>query len=160
MMLSGTLAEKGLHAFDGEQRGPAGRGIPRIWILVADRVRARIFRKTKDGIELIADAAPKAPEGAEGASRGHDFHGHDLKSRLRHHDDGAFIQNLAAWLDTAERAGVFDRIVLVAAPRTLGNLREALSKNVFTRVAAEVDRELTEMPEDKIKEHLRNIVWF
>jgi protein required for attachment to host cells len=48
----------------------------------------------------------------------------------------------------------------VAAPRTLGDLREALSKNVFSRVTAEVAKELTEMPETKIKQQLNKIVWF
>ena len=48
----------------------------------------------------------------------------------------------------------------MAAPRTLGDMRGALSKNVFSRIVAEVDKELTEIPEAKLKKHLNEIVWF
>ena len=160
MKLSGTLAEKGLHVFDGESHKHEGHDVPRIWIVVADRLQAHIFRKTPHGIERIADARPGHSHASHEDKGGHSFHGYDAKSQKTHHDDGGFVQKLAAWLDTAEREHIFDRLVIVAAPRTLGDIREALSKNVFSRVAAEVDKELTEMPEAKIKEHLDKIIWF
>lgn len=160
MKLSGTLAEKGLHAFDGEPHKHEGHEVPRIWIVVADRMQAHIFRKTSKGIERIADAKPGHSLATHEHKGGGSFHGYDQKSGKNHHDDAGFIQKLAAWLDTAERERIFDRLVIVAAPRTLGDIRAALSKNVFTRVTAEVDKELTEMPEAKIKEHLNDIIWF
>lgn len=160
MKLSGTLAEKGLHAFDGEPHTHQGHDIHRFWIVVADRIQAHIYRKTVRGFERIADAKMGHSHATHETSAGNVFHGYDPGSQKHGHTDGAFIGKLAAWLDTAEREKIFDRLVLVAAPRTLGDLREALSKNVFSRVTAEVDKELTEMPEAKIKQHLEKIVWF
>lgn len=159
MKLSGVLAERGLHAFDKEPHTHAGNAIPRIWIVVADRVRAHIFRKTAQGMDHIATAVPAGGSG-DADKGGSGFHGYDVGSANTHHGDGAFIQKLSAWLDEAEREKAFDRLVLVAAPRTLGDLRTAVSKNVHMRIAAEVAKELTEMPEPDIKKHLADIVWF
>jgi protein required for attachment to host cells len=158
MKLSGTLAEKGLHAFDNEPHHHAGHHIPRIWIVVADRGKAHVFRKTSKGMERIADATVGGDTFENEGKAG--FHGYDVRSEKHHHDDGVFIRKLAQWLDVAEHEGIYDRLVLVAAPRTLGDLRKALSPAVHTRIAAEVDKELTEMPEAEIKRHLADIVWF
>lgn len=160
MKLSGTIAEKGFHAFDGEPHKHQGHDIHRIWIVVADRTQAHIYRKTVKGFERIADARMGHSSGTHETTSGAVFHGYDAKSQLNARGDGAFIVHLAEWLDTAEREKAYDRLILVAAPRTLGDLRDALSKNAFSRVTAEVDKELTEMPEAKIKQHLGKIVWF
>lgn len=160
MKLSGTLAEKGLHAFDHEPHKHQGHEIHRIWVVVADRTQAHVYRKTPKGFERIADAKMGHSHATHETTGGDAFHGYDAGSQLHYRGDGAFIEHFAGWLDTAEREKIYDRLILVAAPRTLGDLREALSKNVFSRVMAEVDKELTEMPETKIKKHLEKIVWF
>ncbi|MDI1229460.1 MAG: host attachment protein [bacterium] len=160
MKLSGTLAEKGIHAFDAEPHTSQGHDIPRIWLIVADREHAILFRKTGLGLERIADAKTGHSKGKHDDGKGTGFHGYDPKTAHKHHGDGDFVQKMAAWLDTAEREHVFDRLVLVAAPRTLGDFREALSKNVFARVAAEVDKDLMKLPETQIKDHLKDIIWF
>lgn len=158
MKLTGILAEKGLHAFDSEPHHHAGTKIPRIWIVVADRVKAHIFRKTAQGLEHIADAALGSNSHTD--KGGATFHGYDARSEKLHHGDAGFIEKFAAWLDEAEREHAFDRLVLVAAPRTLGDIRGQLTKNVHMRVAAEVDKELAELPEPEIRRHLADIVWF
>jgi protein required for attachment to host cells len=158
MKLSGTLAEKGLHAFDSEPRHHAGHEIPRIWIVVVDRIQAHVFRKTPNGMERIADAKRGTAVHENQGSAG--FHGYDVRSEKHHHDDSVFLPKLATWLDVAEREKAYDRLVLVAAPRTLGDLRKMMSKNVHARIAAEVDKELTEMSENELRKHLDDIVWF
>lgn len=160
MKLSGTLADKGLHAFDSEPRHHEGHDVPRIWIVVADRQQAHIFRKTPKGMERIGDARVGHSGGAHEMQGGSVTHGYDVGSERRHHADGIFLHKLSEWLDVAEREKAYDRLVLVAAPRTLGDIRKVMSKNVHTRIAAEVDKELTEMPEVEIKKHLADIVWF
>lgn len=162
MKLSGKLAEIGLHAFDREPRHHAGIEVPRLWIVVADREKAHIYRKTADGIERIADA--KIGEGHSHhevvGSRGASHHGHDVRSEKRHHGDGAFIKKLAGWLEQASREKVFDRLVIVASPHTLGDIRASLDPNVQGRVAAEVSKDLIKMPDKEIEAHLTKIFWF
>jgi protein required for attachment to host cells len=160
MRLSGILAEKGLHVFDNEPRTHQGHDLPRIWVVVADSTQAHIFRKTPKGFENIADARIGHSAGEHPNGGAELFHGYDARSRLHYSGHGAFVEKLAGWLDRAEQEKVYDRLILVAAPRTLGDLRDVLSKNVFSRVIAEVDKELTEMPEAKVKKHLNDIVWF
>lgn len=162
MKVSGKLAEKGLHAFDREPRTRAGIEIPRIWIVLADREKARIYRKTLKGIELIADAKSGHAKSkhTNTGSGGTVPHGYDVRSEKKHHNDSAFIQKLAAWLDLASKENVFDRLVLVASPHTLGDIRISLSKNIYGRIMAEVDKDLIKLPEKEIESLLSKIVWF
>lgn len=162
MKVSGKLAEKGLHAFDQEPRHHAGIEIPRIWIVAADREKAHIYRKTPKGMERIADIkighAKSAHEDAGSSAALH--HGYDVRSEKRHHNDPGFIQKLTAWLDLASKEKVFDRLVLVASPHTLGDIRSSLSKDIQGRVAAEVSKDLMKLPEKEIEKHLSKIAWF
>lgn len=162
MKISGKLAEQGLHAFDGEPRIRDGVPVPRLWVVVADREKAHVYRKTTGHMERIADLkkghSKSHPEdaGPQGALP----HGYDPRSEKRHHADSAFIQKLAKWLDDAAREKVFDRIVLVASPHTLGDIRACLSKNVHDHVATEIDKDLIKLPDREIEERLSKIAWF
>jgi len=162
MKISGKLAEKGLHAFDKEPRMRNGVVIPRLWIIVADREKAHIYRKTPLGIERIADVKKGHPKShrEEAGSCGTIPHGYDVRSEKRHHADSAFIQRLAEWLDQATKENVFDRLVLVAAPHTLGDIRTALSKDVHARIATEVDKDFIKLPDKEIEDNLSKIAWF
>ncbi len=162
MKISGKLAENGLHAFDSEPRTRAGIPIPRLWIVVADREKAQIYRKTAKGVERIADAKNgHAKSHLEVAgSAGTVPHGYDVRSEKRHHSDSAFIQKLTEWLDRASKEKVFDRLVLVASPHTLGDIRALLSKNVHDHIAVEVDKDLIKLSDKEIEDHLSKIAWF
>ena len=162
MKVSGILAEKGLHAFDGEPRMHVGIEIARVWIIVADREKAHIYRKTSHGIQRIADIkigdAKSKHEDTGTSSAAHQ--GYDVRSEKKHHNDNGFIRKLSAWLDLAAKEKVFDRLVLVAAPHTLGELRVTLSKDIYGHIAAEVNKDLMGLPEKEIEEHLTEVVWF
>ena len=167
MKLTGTLAEKGFNAFDTEPRIHAGHEIPRTWVIVADRIKAHVYRKTAEGLELIADM--KSEVGmpiAEGAQRnlGHiagtnTYYTSDPRDREHRHDDSEFIRELVTWLENAEREKAFDRLVLVAAPRTLGDIRPFLGKTLTTRITAEIDKDLTWMNEKEIQDNLKDVIW-
>ena len=49
----------------------------------------------------------------------------------------------------------FERIVVVADPRSLGELRKEYHQTVRDRIAAEIDKDLTNMPVDRIEAVLR-----
>ncbi len=48
-------------------------------------------------------------------------------------------------------AGKFDRLVLVASPQVLGNLRDEMHKEVSDRIIAEIPKTLTNHPIDEIE---------
>jgi len=62
-----------------------------------------------------------------------------------------FASDLAAMLYKRAHKGKFDEIVLVAAPSVLGEVRKHLHKEVSARVIAEIDKDLTNHPVDKIE---------
>ncbi|MBE0453861.1 host attachment family protein [Roseovarius autotrophicus] len=65
-----------------------------------------------------------------------------------------FAAEMADILYRLAHRGAFDRLVLVAPPRTLGALREHLHKEVAQRVVAEIGKDLTNHPGDKLEKVL------
>jgi protein required for attachment to host cells len=62
-----------------------------------------------------------------------------------------FAQELADRLYGYAHRGRFDRLVVVAPPRVLGDLRAKLHKEVADRVIAEIPKTLTNHPVDQIE---------
>src|SRR6185436_13667382 len=120
MKITGQLADKGFHAFDGDPNSHRGHIISRIWVVIADHQEAHIYRKVPQGLELIADAGPSSRnnEPFDGhfigisPDRGHHDSGHNDKEKYR--GDMEFIHSLAKWLDMADSEHVYDRLVLIA----------------------------------------------
>ncbi|WP_435168072.1 host attachment family protein [Falsirhodobacter sp. 1013] len=63
-----------------------------------------------------------------------------------------FAQDLAERLYKMSQKGRFDRLVIVAAPQTLGVLRSELHKEVQAKIVQEIPKSLTSMPIDKIEQ--------
>ena len=66
-----------------------------------------------------------------------------------------FADDLADILYKQAHRGAFDRIVICAPAKTLGELRRKLHKEVSSRVVAELDKDLTNHPIDRIEERLK-----
>lgn len=126
------------------------------WVLVADEGVARFFRQSDRASDLVEvetltdDAAhahnadlERAPQGRRGvmgrqggsvtASAGED---------ALHLEAEQFARRVAARLTEERRAGNFDSLHIVAAPRFLGLLRKALSAEVANVVAGEMNKDL------------------
>ena len=69
-----------------------------------------------------------------------------------------FAVSMAKVLDEAAERGAFDRLVLVAPPKTLGALRAALKPRTRKMVIAEVGKDLTHVPVQGLTGHLRDVV--
>ncbi|MGB7404272.1 MAG: host attachment family protein [Pacificimonas sp.] len=65
-----------------------------------------------------------------------------------------FAKELADILYKKAHAGQFDEIVIAADPSTLGELRKELHSTVTDRIVAELDKDLTNHPLDKIEKML------
>ena len=63
-----------------------------------------------------------------------------------------FAHDLAEHLYEEAHKGAFERLVLVASPKGLGDLRDALHKEVASKVVAEIPKTLTNHPVNKIEE--------
>jgi protein required for attachment to host cells len=143
----------------------------RTWILIADGARARIVRNEGPGRgveavdgglfereahatrEIMSDRPGRAFDSA-GAGR----HAMELPTDPAREEKRHFAETLAAHLDDAVGKNTFDRLIVVAAPGTLGDLRAALSEKVRERIYAELDKDLTKVPNDKLASHLGDVI--
>lgn len=67
-----------------------------------------------------------------------------------------FADELSEILYRYAHKGKFGRIVLVAPSRVLGELRQKLHKEVTSRVVAELPKDLTNHPLDKVEKMLKD----
>jgi protein required for attachment to host cells len=66
----------------------------------------------------------------------------------------AFARDLSDHLEKAANEHRFDCLVVVAAPKALGDLRDLLPKTVQAKVVAEIDKDLTNIPTRELGKHL------
>jgi protein required for attachment to host cells len=62
-----------------------------------------------------------------------------------------FAHEVAEALYRHAHANRFDKLVIIAAPKVLGNLRKAFHPEVVDRIAAEIPKELTSHPVSEIE---------
>lgn len=141
------------------------------WILIADGARARIVKNAGPGRgveadpnlvfrsehrklqEIMADRPGRAFDSV-GSGRHAMTHGADAVRE----DERHFLQSLAKRLEREAVAGAYDRVILVAPPRALGDLRPFLSKPVRSRIHEEIAKDLTQLPNDQLADHLGDTI--
>lgn len=140
------------------------------WVLVADGARARILSATGWGSGLAAvgetiegDRRPSREQGVERPGRVHDRSGpgrHAMEPKVDWHEFGKqqFAKQMAAHLNRAAQSKAFDRLVIVAPPKALGDLRAALDKRTSDLILAELAKDLTNVAEHDLAKHLESVM--
>ncbi len=141
------------------------------WILIADGARARIAvnRGPGKGLKAALDhdfAASHAPTRAftsDKPGRGFeraDGARHGVGPRVDWHtfEKHLFAESMAQVLDAAAQARTFDRLILVAPPKTLGALRQALKTRTRDMVTGEVGKDLTHVPLHRLAGYLQGVL--
>lgn len=141
------------------------------WIVIADGARARILVNegvgkglaVVEGADFHAAHPPSGDLTTDRPGRSFDIEGsgrHAMEERADPHREAkrTFLGALADYLDNRNAAGAFDRLVILAPPQALGDLRAALSDSVRAKVAAERAKDLTQVPNEDIPEHLEDIL--
>lgn len=141
------------------------------WILVAHRSGARLFenRGPGKGLNLIFDISH--PEGRLknkdiGAdkpgrsfdSRGHGRHALSSEQEPTAHLAEQFAKQLSTMLDDGRNQQRYTKLVLVAEPRFLGNLRAALSATTAALITATIGKDLGGIEPHLLPKHLTDIV--
>ena len=142
----------------------------RTWIVVADGAMARLFENTGPGKgmapvtdgEMHGSHAATREIGSERPGRVHDRMGpgrHAMAPRADWHAQQKqdFLKAVAARLDAAAGTA-FDRLVLVAPAKALGELRKALGREAAARVEGEIPKDLTKVAVRELPEHLGDLV--
>lgn len=143
----------------------------RTWVLIADGARARILENdgpgrglhASDGLEFDSDHSPTHELVDDRQGRTHASHGYG-RSAIEAHSDphrelkAKFATHLADVLTRGLDAQSYDRLVIVAAPVTLGDLRKAISDHVRAKVVGEVALDLTKTPNADVAKHLLDVI--
>jgi protein required for attachment to host cells len=137
------------------------------WVLVADHQHGRVLSnegpdrglRPVNGMsfrtrlptdrELVTDRLPRSMDGHGGGR-------HAMEPRVDPHRQEAerFVARVSRAISAAAQRGQFDRLVLVAPPRALGELRRLLPERVLAMVIGESDRDLTKASVDSIRAHV------
>ena len=125
------------------------------WVVVTASEKALFLRNLTDhadpNLEIIGSETQDNPsdqaQSANRPGRKQDT-GPGQKSAMEDTDwhqlaKERFAADLSDILYKKAHAGEFDRVVLVASPEVLGNLRQDMHKEVLARVVAEVPKTLT-----------------
>ena len=144
------------------------------WIIVVDGSRGRFFRPNEEtkklesvGLsDMVAPQARQRPRDLKSDKPGRGYS--SSRSGVRHAFEPAhdyhklekhrFMAKVASTLDEACERREFDDLIIVAPRRSLGELRELLSKRVQSRVRREVAKDLTNEPAGRLWRRLNPII--
>ena len=87
-------------------------------------------------------------------SSGRGRHALEPPHKARDHATDDFARRLAEHVEDARIAGYIDKLVLIAAPRFLGQLRSRLSEKALALVVHSIDKELTTATRDEVAGYL------
>lgn len=137
------------------------------WIVVADASRARLLVRTGKGGSLEEPEDLVHPEGrmpdrdivSDRPGRSFDSAGegrHAMEPRTDPGQEAAqeFAREVADVLEGHRAKGDFQRLILIAAPRFLGMLRDHLGKDTRRLVDGELDKDLVRADLEEILRHL------
>lgn len=141
------------------------------WILVANRAQARLFESPGPGKGPRLVREIEHPEGrlathelgSERPGRSYDSHGPGRHAMGKEHDAAEqtairFAKRLSLLLEEGRTRNQFTKLVLVAEPRFLGQLRDALSRETATRLAASLDKDLPGIGAQDLARHLDSVI--
>ncbi|PRY92909.1 protein required for attachment to host cells [Hasllibacter halocynthiae] len=135
------------------------------WVLVADGEKALILENHGDAdyidLRVLDKEEQENPPTREQAAnrRGRMSDSQGNKSAFEDTDwhelqKDRFADDLAELLYAHAHKGAFDRIVLVAAPGVLGEIRKKLHQEVESKVIAEIPKTLTNHSLDAIEQRV------
>ena len=137
------------------------------WVVVADGRRARVLANDGPGRGLaeVPGGTFEGPNRRDGEiasdrpgrsfdSHGQGRHAMEPDTAAGRHEHREFARSVATWLDDPKRRDRYDRLAVVAAPRTLGDLRELLPAGARAKVVCELDKDLVAATPDAIADAL------
>jgi protein required for attachment to host cells len=142
----------------------------RSWIVIADGAQARILENHGPGkglLPLPAEAMrktlrPSREINTDRPGRGHDRigrrHAMDAPSDPHREEKRRFADLLAEHINEAALNHSYDRLILVAPAKTLGDLRQALSKEAAAKIDGELAKDLTKVSDNDLPRHLGEVI--
>lgn len=137
------------------------------WIVVADSARARFFSVDSPTAPLTPIEHLVHPEsrlhdrdltsdrpGRSFDSEGEGRHATGTSVSPKEQESIRFARTVADHLEQGRREGNYDRLIVVADPRFLGELRDAVGTEIEKLVSLELNKDLTKEADEDIRRHL------
>lgn len=141
------------------------------WILIADGATAKVFEHTGPGKGLrVVDGLMFEQQPLRSSEIMSDRPGRSFssvgsgRSAIEPPSDPVavrerrFVENVADELERKLQQRAFERLIIVAAPTALGDLRPALSKGVRDTIVAELPKDLTNLPTPQLENHFSDLL--
>jgi len=143
----------------------------RTWILIADGARARVLETLGPGHgvhaveshvfqgdhsathDLVSDR-----EGRTYSSHGPGRSAIEARSDPHRELKTQFAHHLAQMLAKDLERGSYDRLLVIAPPVMLGDLRSAITPAVRAKVIGELAKDLTKTPNSEVASHLEGVL--
>ena len=141
------------------------------WVVVADSSRGKIFVQDKQSSELVEQVDLVHPSarlrggdlssdrsGRHSGAFGQGSHLFDARTEAKEHEAESFAKEIAERLETGRTSGQFQKLVLMAPPKFLGELREQLGDEVRKLVVAEIAKDLVTHSAEEVRDKLRDVL--
>lgn len=140
------------------------------WVLVSDAARGRFFKLSEErklisayNHDLIGETQPDRDIASDRPGRTFDRGGDGRHAKEPHtdpkrHAKAELAQEIGRVLDDERKKHAFDRLILVAPPQFLGDLRTAMSKSVQDLVVAEVNKDLSKLAPHQLETQLSDVL--
>lgn len=141
------------------------------WVRIADGARARVLQndgpghglRAVEGLVFHGDHSATHALVSDREGRSYSSHGAG-RSAIDSHSDPhrelkkKFAHRLADMLARGLEQHTYDRLIIVAPPGALGDLRAAISGHVRAKVVGEVAHDLTKTPNGEVADHLKGVL--
>ena len=141
------------------------------WIAVADGAEARIFQNegVGKGVFELSDRALASPRlrnrdimadrpGRTFDRAGYGRHAMEPRTDPQEVAEHSFLRELVYWLAEQGQSGVFDRLVIIAEPRALGEIRRMMPKSLIEKLHGEISADLTHATAAQIQQRLEGLM--
>jgi len=140
---------------------------PMTWIVLANGEEVAIYRyegRSADPVPLPRESfhAPPRAEFADEQGRSKSRMSTSMHRMAPHSGPdpelARFAGQIVEHLEEALRKGRFERLVLAAGPKVLGMIRSEMSDALAKSVCAELDKDLTQYTDRKLRDYLEDKV--
>ena len=112
-------------------------------VAVADGEKLNLFRNTADNGTLKLTALPPANIDGDAKGSGGRHQSNSANPDDSQIDEDGFAAGVAKHLNQMTKSGKVSKLVIIAAPRTLGELRKQYHKTLSAALAGEISKDLT-----------------
>ncbi len=125
-------------------------------VVVTDGTKLTLFKNTGTADAISLQALPSdvsAFESAGSGGRHHNSAANPSDSQLAEDD---FAAGVALLINSQVESGDIKKLVLIAAPRSLGEIRKHYSKQTSDAIVSEISKDLTGHTTSQIEQALQN----